>query len=250
MVHFHVHDDADSAARAAADWAAHLLRSAITGRRVARVVASPDPSQIGFLDHLVGIADVDWSAVELFQLDEYVGIGEQHPASLARFLLHRVVALTGISSLHLIDGASDPTTVCEHLGGLLASRVADIVFLGIGENGRLGFNDPPADVTSEQAYAVVELTPASRLLEVGEGRFASLDEVPTHAVSMSIGRILAAHQILVVVTGEAKAAAMQACFSGPISPDAPASYLRQHAETHLFVDQAAVSRLDPALLTP
>lgn len=249
MVHFHVHDDAEGAARGAAQAAERLLQAAIGGRRVARVVASSSPSQVAFLEHLVEFCDVDWSAVELFQLDEFVGLDEQHPASLTRFLLHRLVALTGISSLHLIDGAGNLTEVCSHLGALLAQRAPDVVFIGIGENGRIGFNDPPADVTTEQSYTVVDLGPSSRLQEVAEGRFETLDDVPTQAVSMSMHQILAAHQILGVVTGEAKAAALQACFEGVISPDAPASYLRQHAGTHLYVDEAAVSRLDPALLT-
>jgi glucosamine-6-phosphate deaminase len=193
-------------------------------------------SQVAFLDALVRTPDVDWSRVEMFHLDEYVGLLDDHPASFRRYLLERLIRPAGIATFHLIDGEHDAADVCRRLGRAISEAPVDVAFVGIGENGHLAFNDPPADFEAADPYLVVRLDEACRRQQVGEGWFDSIQAVPERAITMSIPQILKSRAIVAVVPEARKADAVRRCFEGEISPQAPASVLRTHADTSVFLD--------------
>jgi len=238
-----VYSDPVSLARAAARDAASRIRAAVAARGQARVIAATGTSQIAFLDRLTREADLDWAKVELFHLDEYVGLPEDHPASFRKYLRERLVQPAGVVRFHPIDGSGDPDAACEDVGRALAAHPIDVAFVGIGENGHLGFNDPPADFDTERPYIVVRLDEACRRQQVGEGWFASIDDVPERAITMSIRRILEARAIVAVVPESRKAAAVRMCLEGNVSPMAPASILRTHGDTTLFLDEESAALL-------
>jgi len=231
-----------SLARAAALEAAARIRAAVERGR-ARIVAATGTSQLAFLDHLTRERDLDWSKVELFHLDEYIGLPEDHPASFRRYLRERLIQPAGITRAHLIDGLGDPRAVCDELGRELRAHPVDLAMVGIGENGHLAFNDPPADFETERPYIVVTLDEACRRQQVGEGWFATIDAVPQRAITMSIRQILSARAILAVVPESRKATAVRACLEGEVSPMAPASILRAHDDTMLFLDVESAALL-------
>lgn len=233
----------------AAQQAANALRQAIASRGAARLIAATGASQFEFLDALTALPDIDWAKVEMFHLDEYIGLPITHPASFRKYLLERLIDKTGIKKHHLLDGEQDPAVVISRIGQALKAAPIDVALVGIGENGHLAFNDPPADFETEEAYLVVNLDEACRLQQVGEGWFATLAEVPKQALSMSIRQILKAREIICVVPDGRKAKAVKACLEGEISPLVPASILRTHADTCIFLDSESASLLDPALTT-
>jgi glucosamine-6-phosphate deaminase len=238
-----VFPDRLSLARAAADDAASRIRAAVAALGRARIVAATGTSQMAFLDQLVRETGLDWSKVELFHLDEYVGLPADHPASFRKYLRERLIQPAGISRFHPIDGGRDPLDVCEELGRELASRPVDVAFVGIGENGHLAFNDPPADFDTERPYLVVRLDDACRRQQVGEGWFKEIDEVPERAITMSIRQILKSRAIVAVVPEARKAEAVRRCLEGDLSPMAPASILRTHQDTTLFLDAESAALL-------
>lgn len=239
--------DKQAASQAAAEHAAKSLRAVIRDRGLARIVAATGTSQIEFLEALTRAPDVAWGRVELFHLDEYVGLPITHPASFRKYLLERLIRKTGITEHHLMDGERDPQAVADEVGRELVSKPVDILFAGIGENGHLAFNDPPADFQTEAPYLVVELDELCRQQQVGEGWFAKLGEVPARAISMSVRQILRASEIIVTVPEERKARAVKACFEGEITPLAPASILRTHANATVYLDKDSASLLSPGI---
>jgi glucosamine-6-phosphate deaminase len=172
----------------------------------------------------------------MFHLDEYIGLPVDHPAAFRRYLLERLIRPTGIARVHLIDGERNPLDVCRELGREVTAAPIDVAFVGIGENGHLAFNDPPADFDTEEPYLVVRLDEACRRQQVGERWFTSIDEVPDRAITMSIRQILKSRAILAVVPEARKAPAVRMSLEGAISPMVPASILRTHADTSLFLD--------------
>ena len=241
--------DKKSLGQAAAKQAATAIRRAIQDHGSARVVAATGASQFEFLDALVIEPDIDWARVELFHLDEYIGLPVTHPASFLNYLLQRLVHKTGIKSFHSLDGNADSSEVINRVGRALASAPIDIEFLGIGENGHLAFNDPPADFETEEPYLIVNLDEACRRQQVGEAWFTDIAQVPTQAISMSVKQILKAKEIVVVVPDMRKAQAVKACFEGEISPMAPASILRNHANATVYLDENSSALLSSALRT-
>jgi glucosamine-6-phosphate deaminase len=171
-----------------------------------------------------------------------------HPGSFRKMLLEQLVQKTGIANYHLLDGDSaNPLEVLRRVGKQLASVPVDIAFLGIGENGHIAFNDPPADFEVEEPYIIVDLDEACRQQQVGEAWFADISQVPKRAISMSARQILKAREILAVVPGPRKAQAVKACVEGAISPMAPASILRTHPNATVYLDKDSASLLGPAL---
>ncbi len=230
---------------AAAARATTLLRDAIATKGQARIIAATGAAQFTFLETLTATPGIDWSKVEMFHLDEYIGLPIDHPASFRKFLLDRLINKTGMGRYHLLDGEADPQSVCENMSREIASAPIDVAFVGIGENGHLAFNDPPADFTTQQPYIIVALDEACRKQQVGEGWFPNLDAVPTHALSMSCQHVLKSREILAIVPDTRKAEAVRACVTGPVNPMAPASILQTHPNTTLYLDVSSASLLTP-----
>src|SRR5688572_16571316 len=231
---------------AAAAQAAGALRDAIRERGRARIVAATGTSQFEFLDALTMAPGIDWTRVEMFHLDEYVGLAVDPPASFRKYLLERLIRKTGMTRYHLLDAEHDAAATADRVGEAIAKAPIDVAFVGIGENGHLAFNDPPADFVTEQPYLIVTLDAACRRQQVGEGWFASADEVPTHAISMSVRQILKSREIICVVPDARKAPAVKACIDGEVSPMAPASILQTHANATIYLDRESASLLSSA----
>ena len=237
--------DRATMSRAAAAHAARAIRGALASRGEARIVAATGASQFDFLEALTAAPTIDWTRVEMFHLDEYVGLSIDHPASFRRYLLDRLVAKTGITRYHLLDAERDAAAVADRVGRALDAAPVDVAFVGIGENGHLAFNDPPADFATERPYLIVMLDEACRRQQVGEGWFASVADVPSQAISMSVRRILKSQEIICVVPDARKAHAVRACVEGEISPMAPASILRAHTRTTVYLDRESAALLAP-----
>ena len=231
-------------AAAAARQAADALRRALHARGKAHVIAATGASQFEFLDALTATPGIDWPKVVFFHLDEYVGLPESHPASFRRYLKERIVARVRPGGFHFIEGdAADPAAEARRVGALIRAHPIDAAFVGIGENGHLAFNDPPADFDTEDPYLLVTLDEACRRQQLGEGWFKGLEDVPRRAISMSVRQILKSQRIVCVVPDARKAPAVRDCLQEDVSPLRPASILRTHPRTTLYLDKAAASLL-------
>jgi len=227
---------------AAARHVADALRRVIGERGHVVIVVATAASQLDFQRELVRATRVDWARVELFQLDEYIGLPRNHPASFKRMLFENLIEPTGITNYHVID-EGDPQKIRAELSRELSKVTIDLAILGIGENAHLAFNDPPADFEARDPYLVVNLDEACRRQQVGEGWFPRLEDVPAKAVSMSLRQMLSAKEIVVIVPDERKAAAVKATVESEISPAVPASILRTHKNVTLFLDETSASQL-------
>jgi glucosamine-6-phosphate deaminase len=230
--------------QAAAKQAAGLIQQAISARGQAYLIAATGASQFEFLDALMN-QDVDWTQTTFFHLDEYVGLPESHPASFRRYLKERIVERVHPGTFHFLNGeAANVTEECRRVGELISQQTIDAAFVGIGENGHLAFNDPPADFETEEPYLVVNLDEACRSQQVGEGWFRDLDEVPVQAISMSIQQILKARQVICIVPDQRKARAVKDCLELSVSPMHPASILQKHLNTTVYLDAESASLLN------
>jgi len=231
--------------QAAARDAAEIINQAIKERGAAYVIAATGASQFEFLDSLV-VEEIDWARVVFFHLDEYVGLPESHPASFRRYLKERILNRVQPRIFHLINGeAGDVYEECRRVGELISRETIDVAFVGIGENGHLAFNDPPADFETDEPYIVVNLDPECRQQQVGEGWFKSLEDVPTQAISMSISQILRSRHILCIVPDQRKAVAVKNSVELDVSPMHPASILQKHDSVTLYLDRESASLLRP-----
>jgi glucosamine-6-phosphate deaminase len=238
-----VFDTKSELGQAAARAAAKIINEAIEKRDAAYVIAATGASQFEFLDALAQ-EKIDWTKVVFFHLDEYVALPESHPASFRRYLKERVVSRIHPQAFHFLNGeADDVDEECRRVGNLIAQQTIDVAFVGIGENGHLAFNDPPADFETEAPYIVVNLDDACRQQQVGEGWFKSVAEVPTQAISMSIKQILKSRNILCIVPDERKAEAVRSSVELEVSPMHPASILQQHERVTLYLDRHSSSLL-------
>lgn len=242
-----VFHDKRALASAAAQHAANVICWAIAKQGKARIIAATGASQFEFLEALTTLPGVDWKRVELFHLDEYIGLPASHPASFRTYLQKRVIERTGITHYHFLEGESDPIEAIRRTSQALRAAPVDVAFVGIGENGHLAFNDPPADFETEQEYIVVTLDEACRRQQLGEGWFQNLSEVPARAISMSVRQILKAKEIICVAPDARKAQAVKSSFEGEISPLAPASILRTHQKTTVYLDQYSAALLSAAV---
>jgi glucosamine-6-phosphate deaminase len=242
-----VFEDRASLSRAAAEEAATPIRHAVRERGRARIIAASAMSQVDFLHALTGAAGIDWRQVEMFHLDEYIGLPATHQASFRRLLREHLIDKTGIVRVHFLDGDADLDTVLRDNGAALLAAPIDVAFVGIGENGHLAFNDPPADFETEEPYLIVSLDEACRNQQVGEGWFKALSQVPCRAISMSVRQVLKANEIA-VVPDERKARAVALCLEGEISPMVPASILRNHSSATICLDKYSAGLLSAATL--
>ncbi len=226
----------------AAQAGAARIREAIVARGEANIIVATGASQFEMLQELVK-EELNWSVVTAFHLDEYIGIHEQHPASFRKYLKERFADLVLPKAFNYVNGDIDPYQECQRLDKLIQSFPIDVAFVGIGENGHLAFNDPPADFETEEAYLVVELNEACRKQQLGEGWFKTLEEVPKQAISMSIKQILKSKFIVCSVPDQRKAQAVSDTVTCEISPEHPASILRNHPNTMVYLDKEAASLL-------
>ena len=242
MVKIIVADPTQLGAKAAALGAA-AIRAAVARAGTARIILATGVSQFAMLDHLVAAPDIDWSHVTAFHLDEYIGLPAGHPASFRRYLEERVVARVPAIRFVPIDGNADPATENARLGALIAAAPIDVCFAGLGENCHLAFNDPPADFEADAAYITVTLDAACRRQQLGEGWFPTLEDVPSQAISMSVRQIMRSAMIVLSVPQARKAQAVRDMMTGPVTPLHPASILRQHADTTMFLDRDSAALL-------
>jgi glucosamine-6-phosphate deaminase len=230
--------------RAAAKEAAALIHQAINKRGEAFLIAATGASQFEFLDALTQDKNIDWTKVILFHLDEYVGLSNSHPASFRKYLKERIVdRVQPREFVFIVGDAPDVLEECRRIGNLISHQTIDVAFVGIGENGHLAFNDPPADFETHEPYLVVELNEACRKQQVGEGWFSSIEQVPKQAISMSIQQILKARNVLCVVPDQRKAQAVKDCLELEVSHMRPASVLQRHGATTIYLDQQSASLL-------
>lgn len=238
----------DASSRHGAD----LLRKALAERGEANIIVATGSSQFETLAALAKAPDIRWDRVTGFHLDEYVGLPISHPASFRRYLWERFISQLPLplKAFHYVNAdATDPRSECRRLGAIIRQHPIDVAFIGIGENGHIAFNDPPADFQTDEPYLVVGLDEACRRQQLGEGWFPTLNDVPAKAITMSVRHILASRAIVCTVPDQRKAEAVRNTVEGPITPQVPASALQQHEHCTLFLDQAAASLLRPGNLT-
>lgn len=219
-----------------------LIREAILQRGTANIIVATGASQFEMLNELVK-EDIDWSVVTAYHLDEYIGISDTHPASFRKYLKERFVDIVSPKEFIYVNGNDDPYQECLRLGNLIYKHPIDIAFVGIGENGHLAFNDPPADFDTKEAYLVVTLDEECRHQQMGEGWFPTFSDVPEKAISMSIKQIMKSGNIICCVPDLRKAEAVKKTVEDNISPLAPASILRQHEAISLYLDVDSASLL-------
>ncbi|OQM74258.1 glucosamine-6-phosphate deaminase [Manganibacter manganicus] len=237
----------------AAELGAEAIRSAIRTRGAANIVVATGASQFELLAALVAQDDIDWSRVTAFHLDEYIAMPDTHPASFRRYLRERFTShLPTLGAFHFIKGDEpDPAAELARINALISSHPIDVVFAGIGENAHLAFNDPPADFDAPVPFHVVELDERCRRQQFGEGWFATFEDVPTRAISMTVRQIMKSGLVVLAVPDRRKAEAVRDTLEGPITPMVPASVLRRHANCHLFLEpeSAALLRHIPDAVT-
>jgi glucosamine-6-phosphate deaminase len=229
----------------AAGLAGEALANAVSARGAAAAVLATGNSQLKFLDALIVGGAVDWSRVTLFHMDEYLGIGRDHPASFCRYMRERVEARVNPKAFHYLAGdAAEPIAECERFEALLKAAPIDLCCLGIGENGHLAFNDPPVARFDDARWVkIVALDEANRVQQAGYGHFKGLEDVPRYGLTMTIPALLAAQRVLCLAGGARKAKPVQAALHGPVSETCPASALRRREGAVLLLDEAAAAGL-------
>ncbi|MDX1284046.1 MAG: glucosamine-6-phosphate deaminase [Draconibacterium sp.] len=222
---------------------AGLIRKAIEKNGSANIIVATGASQFEMLAELVK-EEIDWSKVTAFHLDEYIGLANSHPASFRKYLKERFVDIVSLKEFHYVNGEINPEEECKRLGRIIAGHPIDVAFVGIGENGHLAFNDPPADFETEEAYLVVNLDEDCRKQQMGEGWFPTIADVPEQAISMSIKQILKSDAIICSVPDLRKANAVKNSVEGEVSNLVPASIMQKHKKTWLYLDEESASLLN------
>jgi glucosamine-6-phosphate deaminase len=237
--------DKSAMGKAASAAGAKLLRQALAERGTANIVVATGASQFEMLAALVSEPDIDWHRVTAFHLDEYVGLSIKHPASFRAYLWKRFVSQLPLPlrAFHYLDGEGDPQVEARRVSEIIRRHPIDVAFVGIGENGHLAFNDPPADFETEEPYIVVQLDDVCRRQQLGEGWFPTFDDVPREAISMSVRQIMKSRVIICTVPDERKAEAVQNAVQGDVTPKVPASILQRHECCTLYLDTSAASLL-------
>jgi glucosamine-6-phosphate deaminase len=225
------------------------IRNAISHRGIANIILATGTSQFETLNQLIAEQGIDWSKVVMFHLDEYIGLPITHPASFRKYLKERfLVRVPPLKAAFLIDGEADPASECERLSKLITKHPIDVALVGIGENGHLAFNDPPADFEIEKPYLVVELDDQCVQQQFGEGWFPSINDVPRKAISMSVKQIMKSKQIICSVPDSRKAVAVKNSLENGVSNLYPASILQQHPHCTIFLDPSSASLLTRGII--
>jgi glucosamine-6-phosphate deaminase len=237
--------DKSQMGKAAAAAGAKLIRQALADRGSANIIVATGASQFEMLAALIAEPDINWNRVTGFHLDEYVGLAINHHASFRGYLWQRFVSRLPLPlrAFHFLDGEGDAAAECRRVGEIIRRHPIDVAFVGIGENGHLAFNDPPADFNTEDPYLVVQLDEACRHQQLGEGWFPTFDDVPKQAISMSVRQIMKSGAIICTVPDTRKAEAVRNTVEGAVTPNVPASILQRHKQCTLFLDQPAAALL-------
>ncbi len=237
-------NDSPEAGLEAGKKAASLIRQAIASKGNATIILATGSSQFDTLNQLSAEEGIDWSKVTMFHLDEYIDLPISHKASFRKYLKERFIEkVAPLKTIHFINGESNPEEECQRLETLISQSPVDVALVGIGENGHLAFNDPPADFETSKAFLVVKLDEQCRHQQVNEGWFGSIVEVPKQAISMSVRQIMLSEHIVCTVPGARKARALKNTLERPVSNCYPASILQNHPDCYLFLDQASASLL-------
>lgn len=238
-----IENDKFELGKTASKFAAKKIRNAIEKNHRANIILATGKSQFETLEQLVKEPDINWGKVSMFHLDEYIGLPETANASFRRYLRERFIEkVDQLFEIHLINGeAANPEKECKRLGSLIQKHPIDLAFVGIGENGHLAFNDPPADFDTEDPYLVVDLDEDCRKQQLGEGWFNHLEDVPRQAISMSIQQILKSKSIICAVPDSRKAQAVKDCLTLPINNLRPASILQKHTDCTFLLDKSSAS---------
>lgn len=237
-----IFEDAAGLGKAAGKRAAEKIKETIKSKGEANIILATGTSQFPVLTILTEDASIDWGKVNMFHLDEYIGIPISHKASFRKYLTERFLdRVSPLKSFHLINGENEPTAECQRLNALISQVNIDLALAGIGENGHLSFNDPPADFDTTDPYIVVALDEACRKQQWGEGWFETMEEVPKKAISMSIQQIMKSKEIICSVPDERKALAVSNCMKETISNMHPASILQNHPNCTVFLDKHSAS---------
>jgi len=244
-MHLEIFPNKESLGMAAAKKAADILTKTIQKKGKANFIAATGASQFEFLENLTSISSIDWSKTTMFHLDEYVGLPETHPASFRKYLKERLINKIHPGNVYLIKGdAKNPELECERLDKIIKQKEINVAFVGIGENGHLAFNDPPADFDTKKPHLIVELDDVCRKQQLGEGWFENLEEVPKQAISMSIYQIMKSKNIICTIPDKRKAKAVKNCLEEEISPLYPASILRKHPQVYFYLDKNSASLIN------
>jgi glucosamine-6-phosphate deaminase len=230
----------ESAGKAAAE----LIRTSIANKGNANIILATGASQFETLKQLIIEKDIDWSRVSMFHLDEYIGLSESNGASFRKYLKERFLSqVPALKAVYLVDGETDPIQECRRLGAIIEANPIDVALVGVGENGHLAFNDPPADFETNEPFIVVDLDEACRMQQFNEGWFPTVDDVPKQAISMSINQICKSKHIICSVPDTRKAQAVKDCLEQPVSNMYPASILQQHPSCSYYLDKNSAGLL-------
>ncbi len=231
----------------AAKQAAGIIKEAIAAHGKARIVLSTGASQFDFISAFIQ-SDLDWSKVEMFHLDEYVDLPESHPASFRKYLQERFVNFVSLRSAHFVNGEGNVAENIAKLSDELRKQPIDLALIGIGENAHIAFNDPPADLVTQEAYIIVDLDDSCKKQQVGEGWFATLDDVPKQAITMTVHQIMQSRVIISCVPHGVKAKAIQLTLENGVTGQIPATMLKKHPNWTLYLDQQSASLIDAAAM--
>ena len=226
----------------AASRGAKIIQNCIKENGEANIIVATGASQFEMLNELIN-KDIDWSKVTCFHLDEYIGMTIEHPASFRKYLKERFVDKVNPKEFHYVNGDINPIGECERINSIISQYPIDVAFVGIGENGHLAFNDPPADFDIEDPYIIVNLDEACRKQQMGEGWFDTLEDVPQQAISMSIQQILKSKNIICSVPDARKSDAVKNAIEGEITPIVPSSILQTHDRTWIYLDKESATLL-------
>ena len=240
-----IYDSPFELGKAAGADAAEFIRKAIESNGSANIILATGTSQFGILNRLIADKNIDWSKVVMFHLDEYIGLSANHPASFVNYLQQRFLEkVPKLKAAYLINGEENPLEECKRLGELISKYPVDVALIGIGENGHIAFNDPPADFETEEPYIIVKLDEACRKQQMGEGWFNTFDDVPLKAISMSVKQIMRSKNIICSVPDSRKAIAVKNTLEKPVSNLYPASILQEHKNCMIYLDKNSAALLD------
>lgn len=242
-----VFNNSEALGKAAAEYSAKILQKVIAEKGKARLLLSTGSSQFDTLKVLVKL-DIDWSKVEMFHLDEYVGLSDAHPASFRRYLKDRFTSLISLKQAYFVNGEDDIAKNIQKLTEEIRKEPIDLALIGIGENAHIAFNDPPADFDTLEAYIIVNLDDKCKQQQVGEGWFPTLADVPSQAISMTPFQIVQSKVIVSCVPHKVKSNAIKMMMEREVTNKVPATLLKTHQDITLFLDQESASEIPKGLL--